>query len=130
MNIRTIMMIDDEDDIRTIGKLSLHNVGKWEVIMAPSGTDALKLLASGRPDVILLDVMMPGLDGPATLARIRALEGMAGVPVIFMTAKVQRQEVERYMELGAVGVISKPFDPMNLPEEIRKIVDAIPGARP
>jgi CheY-like chemotaxis protein len=130
MNIKKIMMIDDEDDIRTIGKLSLHNVGKWEAVMAPSGSEALKLLETEKPDVILLDVMMPGLDGPATLARIREIESMAAVPVIFMTAKVQRQEVEQYMRLGAAGVISKPFDPMKLPEEIRKIVGTGPETHP
>ena len=128
MNIRQIMMIDDEEDIRTIGRLSLRNVGNWEVVMAPSGTEALKLLASVKPDVILLDVMMPGLDGPATLGQIREIKGLGNVPVIFMTAKVQRQEVERYLGLGAAGVISKPFDPMTLPREIMKIVDSIPGA--
>jgi CheY-like chemotaxis protein len=124
--IAKVLMVDDEPDIRRIGQMSLRAVGKWEVALAASGAEALVLVAAaalgGRPDVILLDVMMPGMDGPATLAALRSDEATAAIPVIFMTAKVQQHEVERYLALGAAGVIKKPFDPMTLPDQVRRIV--------
>lgn len=122
MAIRKVMLVDDEADIRKVADLSLKGVGGWEVALAASGDEALAMASSERPDVILLDVMMPGMDGPATLERLRAAPGLEAVPVIFMTAKVQKNEVERYLDLGAVGVIAKPFDPMSLPDEIRGIL--------
>lgn len=122
MKIRTILLIDDEPDIRTIGTLSLERVGGFAVHAAESGAVGIDLARRVAPELILLDVMMPGLDGPATLARLRADPGLAAIPVVFMTAKVQPDEVERYMALGVAGVIPKPFDPMTLPEQIRRIV--------
>lgn len=120
MEIRKVMLVDDEVDIRTIGEMALESVGKWEVVAAASGEEALELAAKERPDVILLDVMMPKMDGPTTFARLREQADTANTPVIFMTAKVQKQEVARYLDLGASGVIAKPFDPMTLPDEIRR----------
>ena len=122
MTIRKVLLVDDEDDIRTIGQVSLSRVGGWQTVLASSGADALAKAAAERPDLILLDVMMPGMDGPTTLARLRAQEATAATPVIFMTAKIQKQEVARYLELGAVGVIGKPFDPMTLPAEIKRLL--------
>src|SRR4051812_22209936 len=110
-------MIDDEPDIRRIGQFSLSAVGKWTVVLASSGSEAVELATREKPDVILLDVMMPGMDGPSTLGKLRENAGTAQIPVIFMTAKVQRQEIERYLQLGARGVIHKPFDPMMLPKQ-------------
>ena len=124
MVIQKVLMIDDEADIRTVGTLSLEKVGKWSVVTASSGSEGLAQAASEKPDVILLDVMMPGMDGIETFEALRADTGTAGIPVIFMTAKVQRSEVQQYLDLGARGVISKPFDPMSLPDEIRGIVAA------
>jgi len=121
--IKVVMLIDDEADIRLIGEMSLRRVGGWDVVAVSSGSEALALAAAQPPDLILLDVMMPGLDGPATLARMRQEPALAAVPVIFMTAKVQKRELGRYMELGADGVITKPFDPMRLPQEILRILD-------
>ncbi|WP_338872766.1 response regulator [Myxococcus stipitatus] len=120
--LRKVMLVDDEEDIRAIGKLSLGRVGKWETVLAASGSEALEKAASEQPDLILLDVMMPGMDGPTTFAKLREQPATAATPIIFMTAKVQKQEVARYLELGALGVIGKPFDPMTLPQEIRKLV--------
>jgi CheY-like chemotaxis protein len=91
-------------------------------VLASSGVEAVTKAASERPDIILLDVQMPGLDGPTTFSRLRAQEATATMPIIFMTAKIQKQEVARYLELGALGVISKPFDPMTLPSEIKKLL--------
>ncbi len=123
MTIAKIMMVDDEPRIRRIGELSLRGVGKWQVVLAGSGREAVELARRERPDVILLDVMMPGMDGPATLAELRDGDDTRLIPVIFLTAKAQRHEVERYRLLGAAGVLTKPFDPMTLPEEIRSIVE-------
>jgi two-component system OmpR family response regulator len=122
MTIRKVLLVDDEDDIRTIGQLSLSRVGGWQTVLASSGTEAVSKAAAESPDLILLDVMMPGMDGPTTLGKLRAQEATAKTPVIFMTAKIQKQEVARYLELGAVGVIGKPFDPMTLPAEIKRLL--------
>jgi CheY-like chemotaxis protein len=119
--ISKVLLVDDEPDIRRIGELSLRRVGGWDVAMAANGADAVALVATFRPDVILLDVMMPSMDGPQTLAALRRVPEGADVPIIFVTAKVQRDEVARLLGLGAIGVVSKPFDPMTLPEEIRRI---------
>nr|WP_217440954.1 MULTISPECIES: response regulator [unclassified Myxococcus] len=116
------MLVDDEEDIRAIGKLSLSRVGGWDTVLAASGNEALTKAAAEQPDLILLDVMMPGMDGPTTFNKLREQDATSRTPIIFMTAKVQKQEVARYLELGAVGVIGKPFDPMTLPKEIRKLV--------
>ncbi|NVJ00314.1 response regulator [Myxococcus sp. AM009] len=120
--LRKVMLVDDEEDIRTIGNLSLGRVGGWTTVLAASGAEALEKARAEQPDLILLDVMMPGMDGPTTFGRLRAEEATANTPIIFMTAKIQKQEVARYLELGALGVIGKPFDPMTLPQEIRKLV--------
>ncbi|WP_224372261.1 response regulator [Hyalangium versicolor] len=122
MAIRKVLLVDDEDDIRTIGQLSLSRVGGWQTVLASSGVEAVTKAASEKPDLILLDVQMPGLDGPTTFGRLRAQEATATLPIIFMTAKIQKQEVARYLELGAVGVIGKPFDPLTLPAEIKRLL--------
>lgn len=119
-------MVDDEVDIRRIGQIALETVGGWRVVLAASGTEAIALAVRERPDVILLDVMMPGMDGPTTLDRLRAQPETADTPVIFMTAKVQHHEVERYLSLGAAGVIGKPFDPLALPQTIRTLLERGP----
>ena len=123
MVVQTVLMIDDEPDIRRIGEMSLSAVGKLKVFMASSGKQGVEIARREKPDVILLDVMMPGLDGPATLLLLRADPITCRIPVIFMTAKVQRTEVERYRLLGAQGVVPKPFDPMDLPGRIQAIVE-------
>ncbi len=120
--IKTVLLVDDEPDIRTIGSMSLSRVGKLEVRTAASGAEALRMAGETIPDLILLDVMMPEMDGPATLVALRAIPALAATPVIFMTAKVLRDEVDRWLSLGAIGVIRKPFDPMKLPDEVRALV--------
>jgi two-component system, OmpR family, response regulator len=123
MTIKEILLVDDDMTIRKVAEISLSRVGNWRVKLAESGPKAMEILAAYRPDVILLDVMMPGLDGPSTFALLQSNERTKDIPVIFLTAKVQIQEVEAYRNLGAVGVISKPFDPLSLPDEIRKIIE-------
>lgn len=125
--IRTVLLVDDDEDIRVIGEMALRDVGGLTVVMADGGERAIEAAGRARPDVILLDVMMPGMDGPTTFRRLRENEATAGIPVVFVTAKVQRQEVDRYLELGAVGVIGKPFDPMTLADELRSIMSGHAG---
>ncbi|MBL8714920.1 MAG: response regulator [Myxococcales bacterium] len=117
-----VLFVDDEDDIRSIGRLSLTKVGGHEVTLASNAMEALHLARLERPDLVLLDVTMPGMDGLTALAQLKEDPDLQKVPVIFMTAKVQKQEVERYLREGACGVIHKPFDPMTLPEEIRRLL--------
>ena len=120
------MLVDDDPSIRRITQIGLTGVGKFEVVLAASGAEALELVMSEKPDLILLDVMMPGMDGPATLSKLRELGVLDRVPVIFMTAKVQKQEVEGYLMLGACGVVSKPFDPMTLSAQVKEIASDFP----
>jgi CheY-like chemotaxis protein len=120
--IHTILLVDDEPDIRTIAELSLSQVGGWQTLLAASGAEAVAMARSRRPDLILLDVMMPEMDGVATFQALAGDEATRDIPVIFMTARVQNHERERYVGFGAAGVIAKPFDPMRLPDDIRGIL--------
>lgn len=119
-----VLLVDDEEDIRKIGRLSLQAVGKFETAIASSAAEALALARSERPDLILMDMMMPGMDGLEALAELKKIPELAAIPVLFMTARVQRDEVDQYLRLGAIGVIQKPFDPMLLPAEIKRILEA------
>lgn len=123
MEPRTVLLVDDEDDIRAVGQIALEDVGGWRTLLAGSGLEAVELAVRERPDVVLLDVMMPGTDGPTTLALLRARPETANTPIIFLTAKVQKAEVARLLELGAKGVLAKPFDPMTLPDEVRRVLN-------
>lgn len=119
----TILHVDDEADIREVTALSLELDPDMAVQSAVSGQDALDVLGGGyRPDVILLDVMMPDLDGPGTLERLRQLPGCETTPVIFMTARTRKEERDAYIALGAVSVITKPFDPMTLGAHVRDVL--------
>jgi two-component system OmpR family response regulator len=121
MSLERILYVEDEPDIQAVAKLALEMVGGYQVKICSSGQEALDALGGFEPDLILLDVMMPGMDGPTTLQNLRADPVTAGIPVIFLTAKVQPSEVARYQALGALNVIAKPFDPMTLAAEIRQI---------
>ena len=120
-NLERILYVDDEPDIRTVAQLALETVGGFTVRLCGSGKQALEEVNDFQPQLLLLDVMMPEMDGPTTLQSLRKLDITAETPVIFMTAKVQPQEVEQYKSLGALDVIAKPFDPMQLSEQVRKI---------
>ncbi|SDV99910.1 response regulator [Marinobacter mobilis] len=121
MELKRILYVEDEPDIRAVTELALVSLGGFEVAVCESGEEALKRAVSFSPELILLDVMMPHLDGPETLQALRQLPGIAEVPVVFMTAKVQSSEVEAYKDLGAADVIAKPFDPMTLSDQVREI---------
>jgi two-component system OmpR family response regulator len=122
MTIETVLLIDDEADIRRIAELSLSRVGGWRVVQAASGEAALGLARTEHPDLILLDFMMPKLDGSATIGRLKADAATRQIPVIFMTAKAHPEDVERCLALGAIGVITKPFDPLLLPDQVRRLL--------
>jgi len=122
----TVLHVDDEDDIREVAAFSLELDPGISLTSAASGEAALSILDGGlRPDVILLDVMMPHLDGPGTLERLRERPQHAQIPVIFMTARAQSGEVDHYRALGALDVIIKPFDPMTLAGDVRAILAAL-----
>jgi len=116
-----ILYVEDQPDIRLVAKMALEAVGGFTVIACASGQEALNSAPTAMADLLLLDVMMPGMDGPSTLKALRELPATAHAPVIFMTAKVQAAEVAQYLGLGALQVIPKPFDPMELSEQIRRI---------
>ena len=116
-----ILYVDDEPDIRQIAKMALELESGFEVEACASGEEALARLAQARPDLVMLDVMMPMMDGPTTLAALRRIAGCEHMPVVFITAKVQRQEIERFRKLGATDVIAKPFDPMTLARQVKAI---------
>ena len=115
-----ILIVDDQDDIRKIASLSLGRLGGMEVIEASSGLDAIAKADAERPDAILLDMMMPGMDGPATFEALRKQETTAGIPVVFLTAKAMKSEVERLMAMGATAVLTKPFDPTTLAAQVKQ----------
>jgi CheY-like chemotaxis protein len=117
---KRILIVDDEDDIREVAQMTLEMMAGWEVRTASSGAEALSLAAADPPDAILLDVMMPEMDGPATLARLRAHPATAAVPVVFLTAKAQAAEQRRLAETGAAGVLAKPFDPSLLADQVSR----------
>lgn len=121
-----ILIVDDESDIREVAKLSLESVGGWEVRAVGSGRDAVAAAQGERFDAILLDVMMPELDGPSTFAALRDAVDLAGVPVVFLTAKVQAADRHALEATGAAGILAKPFDPMALPADLDRII----GGRP
>ena len=116
-----ILYVEDEPDIRAIAQMALEAVGGFTVIACASGNEALANAPGAGADLLLLDVMRPGMDGPSTLKALRELPATANTPVIFMTAKVQAAEVAQYRELGAIDVIHKPFDPMELSAQINRI---------
>ena len=120
-SLERVLYIEDETDIQAIARLALEAVGGFVVDTCSSGREGIARATVCVPDIILLDVMMPDMDGPATLRALQQLPALAGVPVVFMTAKVQPQEIAHYRALGAVDVIAKPFDPMTLADQVRNI---------
>lgn len=116
-----VLYVEDDPDIQEIARLALEDLGGMVLTVCSSGAEALASFPSSKANLALLDVMMPGMDGPTTLDALRKLPGGETLPVIFMTAKVQAHEVPRYQALGAVGVISKPFDPMSLADQVLEL---------
>jgi len=119
--LRRILYVEDDESIRVVGAMALKVVGGFEVIVCASGAEALAQAPGAGADLIVLDVMMPGMDGPETLAGLRRIAQTAATPVVFLTAQVQPAEVAELRALGAAAVFSKPFDPMALPGQLRAI---------
>ena len=119
MSSLRVLHVDDEPDIRAVVEIALGLDPSFTVEGCASGADALRAAAAEAPDIILLDVMMPGMDGPTTLAHLRESPKTANIPVVFMTARAQERELEHFRSLGAAGVIAKPFDPMKLAAAVR-----------
>lgn len=121
VELERVLYIEDEPDIRMVAEIALRQVGGLNVLACASGEEGLSLLQDFLPQLIILDVMMPGMDGPQILSRLRQLPEFNEIPVVFITAKVQPDEVEQFKKLGAADVISKPFNPMTLAADVRAI---------
>ena len=117
-----ILIIDDEDDIREVAALSLESVAGWDVVTANSGAQGVARAIEHQPDAILLDVMMPGMDGPSTFRELRKNPVTAKIPVLLLTAKVQSSDQRRFADLGVESVLFKPFDPMTLADQIAGVL--------
>lgn len=121
VELQRVLVVEDNQDIRTIVKAALELVGGLEVRACESGTEALEAVAEFGPQLVLLDVMMPDMDGPGVLARLRERPDAAHLPVVFLTAKTASSEVQRLRALGALDVLTKPFDPIKLHEQVKAI---------
>jgi CheY-like chemotaxis protein len=119
-----ILIVDDDEDVRMLVRMSLERVGGFEVLSAASGREGVAHAREQQPDAILLDMMMPGMDGRATVAELRGLPETADIPIVLITAKISPRDHERFGDLPIQGAISKPFDPIELPGQIAKLVDA------
>ena len=123
MTNKCILIIDDEEDIREVAQLCLEAMGGWQVCTAQSGSQGLMKAQSQQPDAILLDVMMPDMDGLSTLEKLRANPLTKNIPVIFLTAKNNLLDPDRLAQMGVKGIISKPFDPMSLAEQVAQFLE-------
>lgn len=121
--LNRILYVEDEEDIQKVARVALETLGKFELKICSSGEEAVQEAEAFGPDLFLLDVMMPGMDGPATLEALRKIPALAGIPAMFMTAKVQPQEVAHFKSLGAIEVLSKPFEAMKLAQQIKDVWD-------
>ncbi|MFC1673173.1 response regulator [Pseudomonadota bacterium] len=119
--LKKILYVEDDPDIQMMAKIALETVGGYTLTVCSSGTEALSLGEAFAPDLILLDVMMPEMDGPTTLSRLRELPGLADTPAVFMTAKVMPSDLSSYKKMGAVDIVPKPFDPMTLSSQLHEI---------
>lgn len=122
MTKRRVLIIDDEDDIRTVAALTLEMVADWEVLVATNGKEGIERARQERPDAILLDVMMPEMDGPTTFRNLQAIPETRDIPVLLLTAKVQAVDQQRFADLGVAGVLFKPFDPLALADQVAKVI--------
>ena len=126
---RKILVIDDEDSIREVTQVTLEMLSEWKVQTARSGREGIRLAAADPPDAILLDVMMPDMDGPATLQELASSALTRDIPVLFLTAKVQATDIRRFLGLGVKGVIAKPFDPLDLARQVAEALGWEPEQR-
>ncbi len=120
--MRRILIIDDEDDIREVAALSLEATAGWQILAARSGAEGIAIASAQHPDAILMDVMMPGVDGPSTFRLMQAIPAIAHIPVLLLTAKVQGIDQRRFAGLGVAAVLFKPFDPLTLAQQISEVL--------
>ncbi len=122
-----VLYVEDEQDIQTIARIALEKIGGFNLNVCSSGKQAIKEVTGFVPDIILLDVMMPEMDGLETYQNIREIPGCQDIPVVFMTARVQTHEIKNYLAIGAVDVIAKPFSPMTLADQVNTILSKVNG---
>jgi CheY-like chemotaxis protein len=122
VSTKRVLIIDDEDDIREVAQASLEMMGGWEVITASSSSEGLALAEAEQPDAILLDVMLPDMDGPTTFQKLQAMPATQQIPVVLLTAKVQAADQRRFADLGVTAVLSKPFDPVALADQVAAVL--------
>ncbi|NEP00930.1 MAG: response regulator [Symploca sp. SIO2E9] len=122
MRVKRILIIDDEEDIREVAQIALEVVGGWEVLTASSGSEGIAIAKVQQPDAILLDVMMPEMDGIATFQNLQTNPATDKIPVIFLTAKVQSADQRRFATLGVTATIAKPFKTMTLAEQVAEFL--------
>ncbi len=120
--MRRILIIDDEDDIREVAALSLEATAGWQVLTASSGAEGITTAVAHQPDAILMDVMMPGMDGPTAFRQMQEEPALEGIPVLFLTAKVQGVDQRRFSNLGVAAVLNKPFDPLTLAQQVSEVL--------
>ncbi len=120
--MKRILIIDDEDDIREVAALSLEATADWQVFTASSGSEGIATASSVLPDAILMDVMMPGMDGPTTFRQMQLSPAISHIPVLLLTAKVQGTDQRRFADLGVAAVLLKPFDPLTLAQQISDVL--------
>jgi two-component system, OmpR family, response regulator len=124
VNIKKVLLIDDDADVRRIGSMSLRKLGGFDVLLASSGAEGLMVAEQSLPDLILLDIIMPGLDGMVTITELKKASITKAIPVIFLTGARDLSPPEKVREVGALGVIFKPLDPLRLPYQARELVEA------
>lgn len=122
MDPKRILVVDDEDDIREVASMSLETISGYAVITARSGVEAIRLAQTEHPDAILLDVMMPEMDGPSTFRQLQSMPETSSIPVILLTAKVQANDRAKFASMGVAGVLPKPFDPMTLGAQVAEVL--------
>jgi CheY-like chemotaxis protein len=120
---KCVLVVDDEEDIRSIAQLGLEMGAGWTVLTACSGQEALKMAADSQPDVILLDLMMPDMDGRETLQKLKANSTTQNIPVILLTARIQKSDRDSFADLDVAAVFAKPFRPMQLPDQISEVLN-------
>lgn len=123
MTLQRVMHVEDDESIRAVAEIALTDVAEFELLSCDGGLSALAQVEAFAPQLILLDVMMPQMDGLQTLMELRKISLLAHTPVVFMTAKIQQAEKQQYLEAGAIAVIDKPFDPMRLGESLRSLYE-------
>lgn len=121
-----VCYVEDDEDIQRIARLALERVGKMQVAIIGDPTAAIEAILAFQPDVVLLDWMMPVIDGPTLFRKMREMDALRDMPVVFITAKASQRELDELRAMGAAGVLSKPFSPKDLPEQLRAIWHALP----